>query len=60
MGATLASGGVNPVTKQRVLAEENVPHVLAEMAMEGLYTGIRASGPTRWACPARAASAAVF
>lgn len=38
MGATLASGGVNPVTKQRVLAQESVPHVLAEMAMEGLYT----------------------
>ena len=38
MGATLASGGVNPATKQRVLAQESIPHVLAEMAMEGLYT----------------------
>jgi glutaminase len=37
MGATLANGGVNPVTKQRVIAEGNVPHVLAEMTMEGLY-----------------------
>jgi glutaminase len=38
MGATLASGGVNPVTKARVISEENVPHILAEMTMEGLYT----------------------
>lgn len=38
MGATLAFGGVNPVTKQRIVAAENVPHILAEMTMEGLYT----------------------
>jgi glutaminase len=38
MGATLAAGGVNPVTKQRVVAPESIPHLLAEMAMEGLYT----------------------
>ena len=38
MGATLASGGVNPTTKKRVVAAENVPHILAEMTMEGLYT----------------------
>jgi glutaminase len=38
MGATLASGGVNPATKQRVISSENIPHVLAEMTMEGLYT----------------------
>lgn len=38
MGATLAAGGVNPVTKKRVIAAANVPHILAEMAMEGLYT----------------------
>ena len=37
MGATLASGGVNPVTRTRVAAESNVPHILAEMTMEGLY-----------------------
>jgi glutaminase len=37
MGATLAAGGVNPVTKQRVIATANVPHILAEMTMEGLY-----------------------
>ena len=37
MGATLAAGGVNPLTGKRVLANANVPHILAEMAMEGLY-----------------------
>jgi glutaminase len=39
MGATLANGGINPVTYKRVIARANVPHVLAEMTMEGLYTG---------------------
>ena len=38
MGATLANGGINPVTGKRVIAHANVSHVLAEMAMEGLYT----------------------
>ena len=38
MGATLANGGVNPVTKQQVVATANIPHLLAEMTMEGLYT----------------------
>jgi len=38
MGATLANGGINPVTGKRVIAHANVPHVLALMAMEGLYT----------------------
>ncbi|MGB6764985.1 glutaminase A, partial [Mycobacterium sp.] len=38
MGATLANGGVNPVTAKRVIAQANVSHVLAEMTMEGLYT----------------------
>jgi glutaminase len=38
MGATLANGGVNPLTAQRVIARANVPPVLALMAMEGLYT----------------------
>jgi len=37
MGATLAAGGVNPTTGQRVVASANVPHILAEMTMEGLY-----------------------
>lgn len=38
MGATLATGGVNPLTKQRIVGAANVPHILAEMTMEGLYT----------------------
>lgn len=38
MGATLAAGGINPVTKDRVVTAANVPHMLAEMTMEGLYT----------------------
>jgi glutaminase len=38
MGATLANGGINPVTGTRVIKQANVPHVLALMAMEGLYT----------------------
>jgi glutaminase len=37
MGATLASGGVNPVTRKRVLDPKHVPPILAEMTMEGLY-----------------------
>ncbi len=38
MGATLANGGINPITRARVVSERNVPHLLAEMTMEGLYT----------------------
>ena len=38
MGATLASGGSNPLTGKLVIARENVPHVLAQMTMEGVYT----------------------
>jgi glutaminase len=38
MGATLAAGGVNPLTGERVISAANVPFILAEMAMEGLYT----------------------
>ncbi len=37
MGGTLAAGGINPVTKIRVLSDSNVPRILAEMTMEGLY-----------------------
>ena len=37
MGATLANGGVNPITKQRVLDTKYVPKVLAVMTMAGFY-----------------------
>ena len=37
MGATLANGGVNPVTGKRVLAAAHVPELLAVMAMTGFY-----------------------
>ena len=37
LGATLAAGGVNPLTHERVLQADNVPYILAEMMMEGLY-----------------------
>lgn len=38
MGATLANGGVNPVSGERVVSADNVPRILAQMMMEGLYT----------------------
>jgi glutaminase len=37
MGATLANGGVNPVTGRRVIQEEIVPQVLAVMQTAGFY-----------------------
>jgi glutaminase len=37
MGATLANGGVNPKTKQRMLNEEYVPELLAIMLTAGFY-----------------------
>jgi glutaminase len=37
MGATLADGGVNPVTRRRVVDDEICQHVLAVMATAGLY-----------------------
>lgn len=37
LGATLAAGGTNPVTKEAVLKSSNVPFILAEMMMEGMY-----------------------
>ena len=37
MGATLADGGVNPATKQRVIDASHCKHVLAVMATAGLY-----------------------
>jgi glutaminase len=37
MGATLADGGVNPLTKERCIDSKYVPHVLAVMMMAGFY-----------------------
>ena len=37
MAATLAFGGVNPVTKQRAMDSQHVPGVLAVMSTAGLY-----------------------
>ncbi|WP_291295493.1 glutaminase A [Elioraea sp.] len=37
MGATLADGGVNPVTKERVIDAPLCRHVLAALATAGLY-----------------------
>jgi glutaminase len=37
IGATLANAGTNPLTRQAVLRPDNVPPILAEMMMEGLY-----------------------
>jgi glutaminase len=45
MGATLANGGVNPITHEQVIKAENVPEILATMTMDGLYDG---SGAWAW------------
>ena len=37
MGATLANGGVNPLTGDQVIASFNCKHVLAALATAGLY-----------------------
>ncbi|EKT54071.1 glutaminase A [Providencia sneebia] len=37
MGATIATGGINPITKEQVLSRDNCPRILAEMTMEGMY-----------------------
>lgn len=37
IGATLAAGGINPVTQKKVLSASNIPFILAEMTMEGMY-----------------------
>jgi glutaminase len=45
MGGTLANNGVNPITGERVIKAEHVPHILAAMTMAGLYDG---SGGWAW------------
>jgi glutaminase len=37
MAATLANGGVNPVTRKKIVSAETVMHTLAVMATAGLY-----------------------
>ena len=37
MGATLANGGVNPITKKKVVSSETVMYTLPAMATAGLY-----------------------
>nr|WP_186381675.1 glutaminase A [Yersinia massiliensis] len=37
IGATFAAAGINPISKLRVLTANHIPHLLAEMTMEGLY-----------------------
>jgi glutaminase len=37
MGATLANGGINPLTKKRILDAKYVPKILAIMMMAGFY-----------------------
>ena len=37
MAATLANGGVNPLTNKKVVSPETVMHTLAVMATAGLY-----------------------
>jgi len=37
MGATLANGGVNPITKKQVMPAKHVPELLAVMATAGFY-----------------------
>lgn len=39
MGACYATGGINPLTTRQVVKRSNVPEILADMVMEGLYTG---------------------
>ena len=45
MGATLANGGINPATEQRVINRSDIPEILATMTMAGLYDG---SGGWAW------------
>jgi glutaminase len=45
MGATLANGGINPVTGERVMKSENIQEILSTMTMAGLYDG---SGGWAW------------
>jgi glutaminase len=45
MGATLANGGINPITKERVVDAQYVPKILAVMMTAGFYNE---SGQWSW------------
>jgi glutaminase len=45
MGATIANYGTNPITGEQVISPGNVPEILAQMTMAGLYDG---SGGWAW------------
>jgi glutaminase len=45
MGATLANGGINPATGERVIKAEDIPEILSAMTMAGLYDS---SGGWAW------------
>ncbi len=49
MAATLADGGVNPITKERVIDHDLCPQVLAVMATAGLYENSGDWGRVGWA-----------
>ncbi len=54
MAATLANGGVNPVTHEPIIDAIHCQHVLAVMVTAGLYGELPATGSTRRVCPGRA------
>ena len=58
MGATLADGGVNPVTKERVVDAGRLPLRAGGHGDRRACTRPPATGSTTSGCPARAASAA--
>ena len=37
MAATLANGGINPITKEKLIKKENIKYILSLMLSEGLY-----------------------
>ena len=49
MGATLADGGVNPVTRERVVSASVCHYALAVMATAGLYETFRRLALRNWA-----------
>ena len=54
MAATLADGGVNPITKQKVVSDLHCKRVLAVLATAGLYE-LSGEWCTKLVCRERAA-----